>query len=198
MLPAPVSYTHLDVYKRQDIVGNDNTEHLLIWLIQEQEIYGKVDEFWNVWELLKPRMLELSNEKERFYYSSANTPVGKDRIIISYLFANSAWRTNVHRCALLSEERVDFFDDFIDKSESLKAMFYALGKLLNTVGMDPYRERGIEWIYKLVEKDSECKATLYDHTLFYLEEYIGSFVARHRMEFRMDAKLVQKTQVRCV
>lgn len=58
--------------------------------------------------------------------------------------------------------------------------------------MDPYREKGIEWIYKLVEKDSECKATLYDHTLFYLEEYIGSFVARHRMEFRMDVKLAQK------
>ena len=61
--------------------------------------------------------------------------------------------------------------------------------------MDPYREKGIEWIYKLVEKDSECKATLYDHTLFYLEEYIGSFVARHRMEFRMDVKLAQKMQI---
>ena len=47
----------------------------------------------------------------------------------------------------------------------------------------------------MVEKDSECKATLYDHTLFYLEEYIGSFVARHRMEFRMDVKLAQKMQI---
>ena len=178
-----------------DIIGNDNTEHLLTWLIQEQELYGKIDEFWKIWELLKPRMIELSNEKERFYYSSTNRPVGKDRIIISYLFANSAWKTNIHRCALLSEERAAFFDDFIDNSGSLKAMFYALAKLLNTVGMDPYREKGIEWIYKLVEKDSECKATLYDHTLFYLEEYIGSFVARHRMEFRMDVKLAQKTQI---
>ena len=74
-------------------------------------------------------------------------------------------------------------------------MFYALAKLLNTVGIDPYREMGIEWIYKLVEKDSECKETLYDNTLFYLEEYIGSFVACHRVEFRMDAKLAQKTQI---
>ena len=29
----------------------------------------------------------------------------------------------------------------------------------------------------------------------YLEEYIGSFVARHRMEFRMDVKLAQKMQI---
>ena len=46
-----------------DIIGNDNTEHLLTWLIQEQELYGKKDEFWKIWELLKPRMIELSNEK---------------------------------------------------------------------------------------------------------------------------------------
>lgn len=178
-----------------DITGNDNTEHLLIWLIQEQELYGKIDEFWKTWELLKPRMIELSNEKERFYYSNTNSPFGKDRVIISYLFGNCAWRANIHRCALLSEEREVFFDDFIEKSGSIKAMLYAVSKLLNTVGMDTYRERGIEWIYKLVEKDPEGNATLYNNTLFYLEEYIGSFVSRHRMEFRTDVKMARKTQL---
>lgn len=180
---------------RADIIGNENVEHLFTWLINDQEVYGKIDEFWSVWELLKPRIIALNNEKERFYYSSYNGPFGKDRIIAGYLFANSAWRENVHRCALLSEERAVFFDDFIAKSESIKAMFYALAKLLNTVGMDPYKEIGIEWIYKLVQKDPECKVTLYDNTLFYLEEYIGSFTARHRTEFRMDVKLAQKTQI---
>lgn len=177
-----------------DIMGNDSIELLFIWLIQNQEVYGKTDQFWRVWELLKPRIINLNNEKERFYYSSYNGPVGKDRIITGYLFANSAWRDGVHSCALFTEERANFFDDFIVKSESLKAMFYALARLLNTVGRDPYKEIGIEWIYKLVQKDSECNVTLYDNTLFYLEEYIGSFVARHRTEFRTDIKLAQKAQ----
>lgn len=180
--------------ERVDIIGNDNIEHLFTWLIQEQEIYGKIDEFWSVWELLKPQMISLSNAQDRYYYSSYNGPVGKDRIVAGYLFANSAWKENVHRCALLSEKRISFFDDFIDKSKSLKAMFYAFSKLLNTVGMEPYGEVGIEWLYKLVQKDLECKVTFYDNTLFYLEEYIGSFVARHRMEFRMNIKLAQKVQ----
>lgn len=142
---------------------------MFTWLINNQEVYGKIDEFWSVWELLKPRIIALNNEKEWFYYSSNNGPFCKDRIIAGYLFANSAWRENVHRCALLSEERAVFFDDFIVKSENIKAMFYALARLLNTVGMDPYKEIGIEWIYKLVQKDPECKVTLYDNTLFYLE-----------------------------
>ena len=77
---------------RADIIGNENVEHLFTWLINDQEVYGKIDEFWSVWELLKPRIIALNNEKERFYYSSYNGPFGKDRIIAGYLFANSAWR----------------------------------------------------------------------------------------------------------
>ncbi len=181
--------------ERADMIENDNVEHLISWLIHDQEVYEKIDDFWCVWELLKSKIIELSNEKERFYYSSYNIPVGRDRVITGYLFANSAWKENVHRCALLSEERGSFFDDFIDKSDNVKAMIYALSRLLNTVGMDAYRDVGIEWIYKLVRKDSECKVTLYDNTLFYLEEYLGRFVARHRTEFRIDVKLAEKTQV---
>ena len=180
--------------EQSDIIENDNIEHLLTWLIQDQEVYGKIDEFWSVWELLKPQMIELSNEKESAYYSNSNIPFGRDRIITCYLFANFAWRANIHRCALLSEDKATFFDDFIDKSGSLKAMFYSFARLLNSVGMEPYKENGIDWIYKLIQKDSECKVTFYDNTLFYLEEYIGSFIACHRTEFRMNVKLTQKTQ----
>jgi len=73
-------------------------------------------------------------------------------------------------------------------------MFYALAKLLITVGMGPYKEIGIEWIYKLTMKDPECRVVFYDNTLFYIEEYIGSFIARYRMEFRENTKLLQKVQ----
>lgn len=81
---------------------------MLKWLIQEQEIHGKVNEFWSVWEALKPKMLELSHEKNRYYYTDYNGPIGKDRVIASYLFANSEWRENIYRCTLLSEERKEF------------------------------------------------------------------------------------------
>lgn len=180
--------------ERADIPGSDNIEHLLICLIQDQEIYRKTEEFWSVWELLKPRFIELGAERESYYYSSSNVPGRKDRIIISYLFANSAWTENLHQCALLSRERAAFFDDFIDRSENLKAMFYAFSELLNTVGKESYKECGMEWIYKLVIKDPECKVKFLYNTLFYLEEYVGNFVLRHRADFRTDVKLTQKAQ----
>lgn len=180
--------------ERADIIRNEHVQELLKWLIIDQEVYGKTDEFWSIWELLKSKMIELGNKEEYDYYASCNVPFGGDRVITTYLFANSAWQKNVHRCVLLSEERAAFFTDFIEKSRSLKAMFYALAKLLNTVGMETYKEIGIEWIDKLTMKDPECRVTFYDNTLFYFEEYIGSFVVRHRMEFRENTNLLQKVQ----
>lgn len=180
--------------ERADIIRNEHVQELLKWLIIDQEVYGKADEFWSIWELLKSKMIELGNKEEYDYYSSHNVPFGGDRVITTYLFANTAWQKNIHSCDLLSEERAVFLTDFIEKSRSVKAMFYALAKLLNTVGMEPYKEIGIEWIYKLTMKDPECRVAFYDNTLFYLEEYIGSFVARHRMKFRENTKLLQKVQ----
>ena len=99
--------------EKADFIENDNVEYLLKWLIQRQEIHGKVNEFWSVWEAMKPRMIEVSHEKDRYYYTDYNGPIGKDRVISGYLFANTEWRENIHRCSLLSEERIEFFDDFI-------------------------------------------------------------------------------------
>ena len=180
--------------ERVDFIGNDNAEHLLKWLIQEQEVHGKVNEFWSVWEALKPRILELSHEKDRYYYTDYNGPIGKDRVIAGYLFANSDWRENIYRCTLLSEERIEFFDDFIVHTGSFKVVLYSVARLLNTVGKEPYFEKGIEWIYNLIQKDSQCEEKLYINTLYYLEEYVGNFVACHRNDFRVEVVLTQRTQ----
>lgn len=180
--------------ERADIIRNEHVQELLKWLIIDQEVCGKTDEFWSIWELLKSKMIELGNKEEYDYYASRNVPFGRDRVITTYLFANTVWQKNIHSCDLLSEERAVFLTDFIEKSRSVKAMFYALAKQLITVGMGPYKEIGIEWIYKLTMKDPECRVVFYDNTLFYLEEYIGSFIARYRMEFRENTKLLQKVQ----
>lgn len=180
--------------ERADIIGNEHVQELLKRLIIDQEAYGKKDEFWNIWELLKSKMIELGNKERYNYYTSSNIPFGADRVIITYLFANTNWRKNVHRCDLFSEERTLFLTDFVDKSGCVKAMFYALAKLLNTVGKETYRDVGIEWIYKLIMKDPECRVQFYDYTLYYLEEYIGSFVDRHRIKFRENMELLKRVQ----
>jgi len=179
-------------FQYADLTRNDNSGYLLTELIRIQDINGKTDAFWNVWELLKPYLLALSSKPQGSF--DDRHPYGLDKVIISYLFGNSPWRSDVHRCAFLPEENAAFFDDFIDKSGSLKALFYAISRLLYTVGRKPYVENGINWMYKLVTRDPDCRLPLYQQTLYYMEEYVGLFVSRHRMDFMNDVELALKTQ----
>lgn len=179
-------------FQYADLTRNDNSGYLLTELIRIQDINGKTDAFWNVWELLKPHLLALSSKPQVSFDN--RHPYGLDKVIISYLFGNSPWRSDVHRCAFLPEGNAAFFDDFIDKSGSLKALFYAISRLLYTVGREPYLENGIDWMYKLVTRDPDCQLPLYQQTLYYMEEYVGLFVSCHRMDFRNDVELAIKTQ----
>lgn len=148
-------------------------------------------EAFRIVELTKDKTIKMTFGKKYDGKEERRNLIG---VIVTYLFANTSWRKDVHKCDLLSAERAAFFTDFVEKSRSIKAVFYALAKLLNTVGMETYNEIGIEWIYKLIMKDSECRVQFYDYTLYYLEEYIGSFVAHHRTEFRENTELLQKIQ----
>ena len=179
-------------FKSADLIRNDNSKYLITELIRIQDICGKTDAFWNIWELLKPYLLALSSKPQISF--ADRHPYGLDKVIISYLFGNSPWRSGVHRCAFLPEGKAAFFDDFINKSGSLKALFYAISRLLYTVGREPYIENGIDWMYKLVTRDPDCRLPLYQQTLYYMEEYVGLFVSRHRMDFRNDVELAMKTQ----
>lgn len=179
-------------FKSADLIRNDNSKYLITELIRIQDICGKTDAFWNIWELLKPYLLALSSKPQVSF--DDRHPYGLDKVIISYLFGNSPWRSGVHRCAFLPEGKAAFFDDFIDKSGSLKSLFYAISRLLYTVGREPYLENGIDWMYKLVTRDPDCRLPLYQQTLYYMEEYVGLFVSRHRMDFRNDVELALKTQ----
>ena len=76
---------------------------------------------------------------------------------------------------LPSRRKAAFFDDFINKSGSLKALFYAISRLLYTVGREPYIENGIDWMYKTGHAWSWLPVTALSANLVYMEEYVGLF-----------------------
>ena len=74
-------------FQYADLTRNDNSGYLLTELIRIQDINGKTDTFWNVWELLKPYLLALSSKPQGSF--DDRHPYGLDKVIISYLFGNS-------------------------------------------------------------------------------------------------------------
>ena len=173
--------------EKADMLGNQNIEFLFRALIEKQDMHGKTEEFWDVWKILKPKMIELSN-----VYGQNNMSMGNDNLIATYLFANTKWKPGVYTCALFSKKENRFFDDFIDKAGSTDVVLYSVSKLLTIAGKEPYKDLGVEWIYKLVQKNPRCDLRLYDNTLSYMEEYIEDFVRRRQSEFRDNIKLTRK------
>lgn len=51
-------------FKSADLIRNDNSKYLITELIRIQDICGKTDAFWNIWELLKPYLLALSSKPQ--------------------------------------------------------------------------------------------------------------------------------------
>ena len=43
-------------------------------------------------------------------------------------------------------------------------------------------------------KDPECRVQFYDYTLYYPEEYAGSFVDCYRIKFRDNTEFLQRVQ----
>ena len=181
--------------EKADMLGNQNIEFLFAALIEEQDKHGKTEEFWDVWKILKSKMIELSTAYGQLFCYNYNMPIGKDNLIATYLFANTRRKPGVYSRSLFSEKEHRFFDDFIDRAGSTDVVLYSISKLLTTAGKEPYRDRGIEWIYRLIQKDSGYDLRLYDKTLLYLEEYMEDFVRRRKSEFRDNIKLARKVQI---
>lgn len=177
-----------------DLATNDNVIFLMKNLILQQETLGKEDAFWELWELLEQHVLDAFNGTKQRHYSDLAFPTGVDELVSTYLFARTKWRDGVYSCSLLSAKRAAFIQDFVTRSEHMKPILFALSHLLNTVGRDTYQDNGIDWLYDLVQEDPECSETLYNNTLYYMEEYIGRFVTRHHSCFRTDVKLANKVQ----
>lgn len=72
---------------------------------------------------MKPKMIELGNKGMHDYYTNNNGPFGEDRVIVTYLFANTSWRKDVHKCDLLSEKRAAFLRILLKNQEALKRCF---------------------------------------------------------------------------
>jgi hypothetical protein len=176
------------------LAENDDNEYFLTVLLMNQEKLDKAEAFWEIWNEMRCNMISVG-EQERVDHSHYEYPVGGDKLIISYLFGNANWVKGIKKCNLLSKERENFFTEFIENSKSIKAQMFAIGRLLYTAGKETYEDCGLKWIYSLVQKDPECKLTLYNNTLFYLEEYAGEYYERHKSELRSNTKILQQLQI---
>lgn len=148
------------------MIRNDNSKYLITELIRIQDICGKTDAFWNIWELLKPYLLALSSKPQISF--ADRHPYGLDKVIISYLFGNSPGDPAFTDAPSFQKEKRLSLTILSTNREVSKPCSTRFPAALYRWA-EPYIENGIDWMYKLVTRDPDCRLPLYQQTLYYME-----------------------------
>ena len=172
----------------------DNTCSLIRQLIFLNGSYGRNNAFWHLWELLKPKLLELSNQKATHLPHKFVFPIGIERTIHCYLFGDSYINNYSPQHAVITEEQTTFLSEIVENAGCFCAVLSSIAHILCTIGKESFAERGVDWIFHLIKEDSDSSAILYTNTLYDLEDYVDYYISKNKTTIREKAELLQKIQ----
>ncbi|SKB01329.1 AVAST type 4 anti-phage nuclease Avs4 [Sporosarcina newyorkensis] len=177
-------------YLRQFILKFNNSESiadLFKEFIYVQDKLKKYDNFWLVWELFYEKVVELNNKGKNSYYNSS--------IIKSYLFADVLWNENASEWHTLNNQNKRFLMKVTREIGDSPAVLYSIIKLLNGIGQR-FINSGITWIsHMLLEHQSLWNIELEDHTVYYLENVIKSYIHINKEKIRREVGLKREVLI---
>lgn len=165
--------------------SSEGTADLLEEFVLVQDSMAAYDQFWEVWELFKPKVLDLA---EKGYLSHRS-----EKVIKAYLFALPWWRPEAKSWHTFKARDSRFFAEMANKLSQSPTTLYAIAKLLNDIGTE-YLPIGVHWLAQILNNnESLLDADLADDTIYYLNKYMRIYLYRERANVRRTPELMKKT-----
>lgn len=145
------------------------------------------DKFWIVWGLFFEKMVDLCEGGEGYAYV--------DRMIKSYLFAQTHWKEDASSWYTFKERDSRFFADVVKKMGHCPSTLYALSKSLNNVA-DCYLNLGVSWLCYMLQKNEDLLVDDIDeNTLYYTENLVRKYIYNERDKVRKTKQLKDEVLV---
>ncbi len=152
--------------------------------ITAEDALNQYEEFWTVWQIFYPKIVELCRNEYQLRYSKST--------VYNYLFALE-WREGAKEWHSLKDREKTFFKKVAEDIGGNSAVLYSLAKLLNDIGSG-FASDGISWISGILQKNPDLsRKELEVNTVYYLENLIRSYILKNRRRIRINLQL--KTQV---
>ena len=165
-------------------VYRSGSDLLEAFLSAADKLPDSYENFWEVWDIYYPKILEISKSNSR---SSWDTTV-----IHNYLFAWMYFKEDAREWHILKKENKKFFEKVVQEFGSPVAVLYSLAKILYDVGSD-YLEDGINWLSALIENNPDLEENDWEvNTLYHLEYVLRRYVLNQREEIRKNRRLKEK------
>jgi len=173
----------------QPILENFNNSEEMADLFKEmiyaEDYINSYDNFWEVWNLFKPKIIEIS-KKNNWHI---------DAILKSYLFSQCIWKETAVEWHTFKDKDKRFFKEITTEIGHHPAVLYAMAKLLNGIG-SCYLDDGIVWISAMLSKNKELlEAKLEDDTIYYLEHISKKYIYKNREKIKQTKQLKQEILV---
>lgn len=167
--------------------GSETIAELFEQFILVEDRLDTYDKFWQVWTLFFVKMVALCTKGDRYWYV--------DKIIKSYLFAQTPWKETVTDWHAFKDINSRFFEDIAKNIGHCPATLYALTKSLNNIA-DRYLNLGISWLSGILTRNKELwTGKLEPDTLYYLEKLVRKYVYKEREKIRRTRQLKEEVLV---
>lgn len=163
----------------------DAAEVLEAFVIAEDAI-NKYEEFWTVWQIFYPKIVELCSDEHRLRYSES--------VIYKYLLALE-WKKEAKEWHSVKDREKAFFKKVSEDIGGNSAVLYSIAKLLNDIGSS-FASDGISWISGLLQKHPDIsRKELEINTVYYLENLVRSYILKNRQKIKTDPMLKKQILV---
>lgn len=153
--------------------------------VSGEDRLNQYEEFWVVWDIFYPKMVELCKERGSYYQTK--------QVIHNYLLAWQYWREDVKEWHTLKEREKLFFKKVSQDMGQHPAVLYSLSKLLNEVGSN-FLDDGIFWISDILQRNENLFSDeLEVNTIYYLESITRKYLLKNRRKIKVSTKI--KSQI---
>lgn len=169
----------LDGFNASDVIVDILKEFILV-----VDQYAYYDNFWSVWDLFYDKIVEICKKGDGYWHA--------DRIIKSYLFAQTLWKENAENWHVINKQNLKLFENASRDLGHCSSTLYSISKFLNDIGSE-FLDDGVNWVsYMLINKNNLWNTKLEVNTIYYIENFIKKFIYKNREKIKRDPGLKEK------
>ncbi len=167
--------------------GSEPISELFKKFILVEDRLNTYAKFWKVWDLFFDKVVTLCKDGDRYWYV--------DKIIKSYLFAESPWKENSNGWHTFKDSNSQFFCDVSRTMGHCPSTLYSLAKSLNNIA-SCYLNQGITWLSEMLSVNKKLwEKKLENDTVYFLECLVRRYINTERERIRRTKQLKEEVLV---
>lgn len=159
---------------------SDYAVDFLRQFIYAEDKLNRYEEFWIVWNILYPKIVEISTSEKSHYTKG---------IIRMYLLAGVVWNSNASDWHSFKTKELVFLKKAATDMGHHPSVIYSIAKNLNDIGSN-YVEKGINLIDFIIKNNNNLYLDKLDeNTIYYIENILKKYILLHSIKAKRSKKI---------